>query len=122
MNRAHIETTLSNLKRIAVFKQHLYGKYPKKGTKDDILSVMRDVAYIQWDPITIVAPSHVLSIWSRVGDFRLKDLEELMWKDKKVFEHWTPILMLMLTEDYPIFHSLMRRFPQSMAGSWGFNC
>jgi uncharacterized protein len=80
--------------------------------------VVRELAYVQWDPVTVVAPSHVLTFWARVGDFRLSDLESLLWDDKKVFEHWTPQLSIVLTEDYPIYHSLMSRYPSSLSGSW----
>jgi uncharacterized protein YcaQ len=73
---------------------------------------------VQWDPVTTVAPSHILSIWSRLGSFRVEDLDALMWKEKKVFEHWTPIASLVLTEDYPLFQSLMKRYPGSLTGSW----
>ena len=103
---------------MAVTKQRLAGKLPATATAEDILSVVRDLAYVQWDPVSIVAPSHVISLWCRVGNFRLSDLERLLWKEKKVFEHWTPIASIVLTEDYPIYYSLMRRYPESLSGSW----
>lgn len=80
---------------------------------------MRDTAYIQWDPVTVVAPSHLLSLLSRIGSFSPSDLERLLWDEKKVFEHWTPIGSLVLTEDYPIYYSLMMRYPGSLSSSWG---
>ena len=66
----------------------------------------------------MVAPSHVLSFWARVGDFRLSDLDGLLWDEKTFFEHWTPQASIVLTEDYPIYHSLMSRYPASLSGSW----
>ena len=102
-----------------VTKQHLAGKLPTKATSKDILSVVRDLAYVQWDPISIVAPSHVLSLWSRIGDFQLSDLDRMLWEDKRLFLHWTPIASIVLTEDYPLYYSLMRRYPNSLSNSWG---
>ena len=67
----------------------------------------------------MVAPSHIISLWSRLGAFKSSDLDRLMWRDRKVFLHWTPIAFLVLTEDYPIFHSLMKRYPESLTKSWG---
>ncbi len=52
------------------------------------MSVVRDLTFVQLDPIEVVAPSHVLTLWSRVGDFRLSDLERLLWDEKRLFEHW----------------------------------
>lgn len=82
------------------------------------MSVVRDLAYVQWDPVSIVAPSHIISLWSRLGKFRHSDLEGLLWKEKKAFLHWTPMASIVLTEDFPLYHSLMRRYPESLTGSW----
>ncbi len=84
-----------------------------------ILSVVRDLAYVQWDPVGIVAPSHVISLWSRVADFRPSDLERLLWDEKKLFLSWTPIASIVPTEDYPLHYSLMQRYPDSLSDSWG---
>ncbi|MDA4129717.1 MAG: hypothetical protein OK457_02995 [Thaumarchaeota archaeon] len=51
---------------------------PDKATGEDILSVVWDLAYVQWDPISVIAPSHVISLWSRLGKFRLSDLDSLL--------------------------------------------
>jgi uncharacterized protein YcaQ len=106
------------IRRLAVTKQHLAGELPAKATRRDILSIVRDLAYVQWDPISIVAPSHVISLWARLGNFRVADLGNLLWDEKKLFEHWTPIASIVLTEDYPLYYSLMRRYPGSLSGSW----
>ncbi|MBO0888840.1 YcaQ family DNA glycosylase, partial [Candidatus Bathyarchaeota archaeon] len=55
---------------------------------------------------------------SRLGNFRIADLQKLLWDEKKLFEYWTPIASLVLTEDYPIYNSLMKRYPGSLSGSW----
>ncbi len=82
--------------------------------------MVRDLVYVQWDPIAVVAPSHVLSLWNRVGDFRLSDLEGLLWDDKRLFLHWANFAAsLVLTEDYPMYYSMMRRYPESIGKSWG---
>lgn len=105
-------------RRLFITKQHLAGNPVQGGFDKKITTVISDLAYVQWDPVTVVAPSHLISIWSRIGDFQLPDLEKLMWSDKKVFLHWTPIAILALMEDYPIFYSLMKEYPESLAKSW----
>ena len=111
-------TSIAGIRRLAVTKQHLAGRMPAKATSENILSVIRDLAYVQWDPISVIAPSHMISLWSRVGKFRLSDLDRLLWDEKKLFQHWTPIASIVLTRDYPLFYSLMRRYPESLSGSW----
>ncbi len=119
MSRAPLHGSLEAVRRLAVTKQHLQGKLPARATTTAILSVVRDLGYVQWDPVSIVAPSHLISFWSRVGGFRPPDLERLLWKQKKLLEHWTPLASIVLTEDYPLFRSLMQRYPESLSHSWG---
>lgn len=114
-----VTTSLKDARRLAVTKQHLTGVTHKVAAQDAILSVIRDLAFVQWDPISIVAPSHHISLWSREDRFRPRDLERLLWEERSVFEHWMPIASLVLTEDYPIYHSLMKRYPESLCRSWG---
>ena len=84
-----------------------------------IVSVIRDLGFVQWDPVDVVAPSHLITLWSRVGKFRMSDLDRLLWDDKKLFEHWSHAASIVLTEDYPLFYSLMKRYPESLSKSWG---
>lgn len=100
-------------------KQRLAGKLPGRATKEDLLSVVRDTCFIQWDPVDAVAPSHIIAFWSRLGNYRISDLDRLLWEEKKLFLHWTPAASIVLTEDYPIYSSLMRRYPESLSKSWG---
>ena len=114
-----ITATSEAARRLTVTKQRLAGRRPQRGNREDIVSVIRDLGYVQWDPVTVVAPSHVVSLWSRLGDFRLSDLEGLLWDERRVFEHWTPIASIVRTEDYPLFNYLMERYPESLSRSWG---
>jgi len=102
-----------------VTKQHLAGKVPTGPATEMIVSVIRDLGFVQWDPVDVVAPSHLITLWSRVGKFRMSDLDRLLWDDKKLFEHWSHAASIVLTEDYPLFYSLMKRYPESLSKSWG---
>jgi uncharacterized protein YcaQ len=120
LSKANISISAENARRLAVTRQHLAGKLPAKPTRERILSVVRDLTFVQWDPIAVVAPSHVLSLWNRVGDFQLADLEKLLWDEKKLFLHWVNFAAsLVLTEDYPLYYSMMKRYPESIGKSWG---
>jgi len=110
---------LESARRLIVTKQRLAGKLPRGSAREAILSVIRDLGFVQWDPINVVAPSHVLALWSRVGNFRPSDLDRLLREEKKVFEHWSHSASIVLTEDYPLHLSLMRRYPESLSKSWG---
>lgn len=119
MTESALSASLEAVRRLAVTKQHLAARRPRTSPSESILAVVRDLAFVQWDPISIVAPSHVLSLWSRIDGFSLPALDRLLWREKKLFLTWTPIASIVPTEDYPLHHSLMRRYPDSLSGSWG---
>jgi len=118
LSKPTISTSIENVRRLAVTKQRLAGRLPSRATRQHILSVVRDLCYVQWDPIDAVAPSHIIALWSRIGNFQPSDLDNLLFEDKKLFLHQAPA-MIVLTEDYPLFYSLMRRYPESLSKSWG---
>ncbi|TMI44597.1 hypothetical protein E6H23_00400, partial [Candidatus Bathyarchaeota archaeon] len=120
MDKATMTASAQAARRLPVTNQHLAGKLRSKATGKDILSVVRDLTFVQWDPIAVVAPSHVLSLWNRLGDFRLSDLEKLLWDEKRLFLHWVNLAAsIVLTEDYPLYFSMMKRYPESIGKSWG---
>ncbi len=118
LNTETISITPEQARRLFIFKQHLVGNSKEGNFGESLISIIRDICYIQWDPVTVVAPSHFISMWSRMGIFNWSHLEELMWKSREIFLHWTPIAYLVLTEDYPIFYSLMKEYPESLGSSW----
>ena len=119
LRKETVQASLEGIRRLAVARQHLAGRLQGRPSAEDIVSLIRDLPFVQWDPVTVVAPSHIISLWSRLGPFRVSDLDRLMWRDRNVLLNWTPIAFLVLTEDYPIYHSLMKRYPESLTKSWG---
>ncbi len=114
-----VSAPIESIRRLAVTNQCLSGFRRAKADDEAILAAVKKTCYIQWDPISVIAPSHVIALWARLGSFRLSSLEKLMWKEKKLFLHWTPIATVVLTEDYPLYYSLMKRYPESLTRSWG---
>jgi uncharacterized protein len=102
-----------------VTKQGLSGGRRRTPTTDDILSVGRDLCYVQWDPVSVVAPAHMLTLWSRLGKFRESDLERLLHVERRLFRYCAHADSIVLTEDYPLYRSLMSRYPESLSSGWG---
>lgn len=113
------EIPVRTVRRLILSKQWLAGPRPPPSTPAAIRAVIRELGYVQWDPVPIVAPSHHLALWSRLRGYRPEQLERLLWEERSVFEHWLPMASLVLTEDYPMFRSFMRRYPDSLSDSWG---
>lgn len=121
-----LSTTLEAARRLAVTKQSLSSNLPSKPGSQDILDVFRKLGCIQLDPISAVAPSHLIVLWSRLGNYDKTDLDKLLWKDRKIFEYWAHQASLVLMEDYPIYYHVMRGYPEfstpwnaSQESPWG---
>jgi hypothetical protein len=71
---------------------------------------MRDIRYLQYDPMRVVAPSHLLVLWSRLGQYDPALLDSLLWRERKLFEDWAQTTSIVLTEDYSIFNALKQGF------------
>lgn len=111
--------SLQTARRLAVSKQHL-SRSPRPNTgPEGILSVLRDLAYVQLDTFSTVVPPQVIALWSRVGKFRLDQLEDLLWRDRKVLEACPEPASYVLAEDYPLLLSLMRGYPRGVRSWWG---
>ncbi len=118
MENEIISATPENVRRLFIYKQHLDRDSLRGSFREKFNSLMDDICFVQWDPVTVVAPSHLISIWSRIGKFKWAELDRQMWDEKSVFLHFTPTAMLVRMQDYPIFYSLMKNYPESLGNSW----
>jgi len=96
-------------RRLAIMRQHLAGPRPPANS-NGIMDIMRDLGYVQIDPMRVVERSHLLVLWSRLGPYNLAHLDKLLWKERQFFEDWAQATSIVLTEDYPIFKALKRTF------------
>lgn len=98
----------THVRRLIVSKQHLDG-----AARPPMLDVIRDLGCVQLDPIRRVERTHLLVLWSRLGVFDPAQLERLRWEERSLFEYWAHAASLVLTEDYPIHATHMRRVRRS---------
>ena len=98
-------------RRLAASRQRLTGP-TAPADPEAIMSVVTDLGSLQIDPISVVARSHLLVLWSRLGRYDPADLEALLWRERRLFEYWTHAAAIVCTHDYPIHSLLMRRHPR----------
>ncbi len=104
-----ITITPTIARRLAITRQRLAGPRPKPNAAG-IMEVARDLRCLQLDPISAVARSHLLVLWSRLGRYDPAHLDTLLWKDRSLFEYWAHCASIVLTEDYPLHQALMRSY------------
>jgi hypothetical protein len=93
-------------RRLALTRQRLAGPRPAS-----LLEVGRDLGCLQLDPLSVVARSHQLVLWSRAGAYEMAALDNLLWQERRFFEYWAHCASIVLTEDYPLHYRMMRAYP-----------
>ena len=105
-----LDSSVQDARQVAIIKQHLAGTRPASPTRKNLYKVIKSLSYLQIDPISVVARSHELVLWSRLGRYKLSDLDYLLWKERKLFEYFAHAASIVLTEDYPLHSARMRHF------------
>src|SRR5215211_8175427 len=75
-------------------------------TKDDVLGAVRRMGVLQIDSIAVVARSPYLVLWSRLGPYEPRWLDELL-AEGALFEYWAHAASLIPIEDYGLYRGLM---------------
>src|SRR5512133_4293759 len=75
------------------------------GSATGVLDTVRQLGFLQMDPISTVAPPQYLVLWSRLGPYDRAELDRLLWEEKKLFE-WKAFIYP--TEDLPLIRALTR--------------
>ncbi len=105
---AKLSLTPAEVRRLAVTSQRLAGP-PPVADRAAVLDIVRQLRCLQLDPISVVARTQLLVLWSRLGQFDPALLEELL-AERTLFEYWAHCASLVLTEDYQIHAWMMRGY------------
>ena len=103
------EVEVEEARRIAVRAQRL------DGSARGVLTTVRRLGFLQLDPISAVAPPQHLVLWSRLGPWDVRELDRLLWKERKLVE-WRAFLYP--AEDLPLLRARMRRSLNRNADDW----
>ena len=81
------------------------------GSATNVLDTVRQLGFLQIDPISTVAPPQQLVLWSRLGPYDRTELDRLLWDEKKLFE-WNAYIWPI--ESLPLLRARMRRRRRDM--------
>ena len=82
------------------------GSAPRHATKDDVRGIIRRMGVLQIDSISVVARSPYLVLWSRLGSYEPRWLDELL-AEGAIFEYWSHAACFIPIEDYGLYRRLM---------------
>jgi len=78
----------------------------RRATKDDVRAIIRRMGVLQIDSISVVARSPYLVLWSRLGSYEPRWLDELL-AEGAIFEYWSHAACFIPIEDYGLYRRLM---------------
>src|SRR5258705_10096337 len=99
-----VRITARDARRLAVAAQRLVGA--SRATRTGILEVIRDIGYLQFDPINVVARNPQLVLWSRIGRYDPALPEGLL--PKRELSGTVPFIVP--ASDFPVHAAPMRAY------------
>lgn len=96
-------------------KQLLTVSRPLSG-KAGAFKIIDTLGYVQIDTINVIDRSHHIVLFSRCPDYRHEYLDELLARDKKIFEYWAHMASYVPIKDYRYYIRRMKEPPKK--GSW----
>jgi uncharacterized protein len=103
---SEIRLTEEGARRVLLAAQGLARRPRRKARKADVLEAVRRMGTLQIDTISVVARSPYLVLWSRLGDYDPRWLDELL-AEGALFEYWAHEACFLAREDYPLFRNRM---------------
>src|SRR5690349_16485947 len=88
-----------------------------RATKEDCLAAIRRMGLLQIDTISVVARSPYLVLWSRLGDYEPRWLEELL-AEGALFEYWSHAACFLPIEDFCIYRHRMLEYAAGNIWRW----
>ncbi|MFC8451938.1 winged helix-turn-helix domain-containing protein [Kitasatospora sp. NPDC057223] len=110
-------TTLSadEARRIALRAQGLLGAPDRRA---GVRGVLRHLGAVQLDTISVLARSHELIPYARLGAVGRPDVEAAYWGGGTSFEYWSHAACVLPVEEWPLF-AFRRRQYRGRGNLWG---
>lgn len=96
-----ITLTKQDARRFILKKQGLLSR--DFSGKESILSFVKQVGCLQYDPIDVVGKNAELVLFSRIENVEKRHLHELLYTERKLLDQWDKNMAIYLTEDFPKF-------------------
>src|SRR5215207_11587101 len=98
--------SLTAARALLLAAQGLSSPPERPATKDDVLWAVRRMGVLQIDSISVIARSPYLVLWSRLGSYEPRWLDELL-AEGALFEYWSHAACFVPIEDYGLYRRLM---------------
>jgi len=103
--------SIEEARKVALFAQ--LHNLQKLSGKNGVYELIRQLGYVQIDTISVVERAHHHTIWSRIPDYDKPWLDELLSRDRLIYEHWGHAASYLPMEDYRFSLPRMQLFPDT---------
>ncbi|GGT90518.1 winged helix-turn-helix domain-containing protein [Streptomyces lateritius] len=94
------ELSADEARRIALRAQGFLGAPDRRG---GVRGVLRHLGQIQLDTISVLARSHELIPYARLGAVGRTTVEDAYWTERHAFEYWSHAACILPIEEWPLF-------------------
>ncbi len=109
--------SLEAVRGLMIAAQGLDDRPRPPATKKSVRSIIRQMHILQIDSINVIARSHQLVLWSRLGDYDPRWLEDLL-EEGALFEYWSRAASFLPIEEYPLYRHLHEGWLGGRAHQW----
>jgi uncharacterized protein YcaQ len=106
-------------RRIAVVAQGFAPRVSSQASQQSITKLIKQIGLLQLDSVNVLVRSHYLPLFSRLGPYSTKLLDQLSYGPRRaLFEYWGHEASLIPLEYHSLFRWRMERAAQGQ-GVWG---
>jgi uncharacterized protein YcaQ len=106
-----MKLTLTGARALLLAAQGLGDIPARPADKTDVLATIRRMGLLQIDTISVVARSPYLVLWSRLGAYDPRWLDQLL-AEGALFEYWSHAACFLPIEDFPLYRRLMLEYAE----------
>jgi uncharacterized protein len=109
---AEVTITPDEARRMTLRAQGFLGATPWRATRSGVAAMLRRVGAVQLDTISVLARSHELVAYARLGPVPREQIEQAYWHPAKpaAFEYWAHAACVLPLEQWPYFAFRRRAF------------
>jgi len=109
---AEVTITPDEARRMTLRAQGFLGATPWRATRSGVTAMLRRVGAVQLDTISVLARSHELVAYARLGPVPREQVEQAYWHQARpaAFEYWAHAACVLPLEQWPYFAFRRRAF------------
>ena len=109
---AEVTITPDEARRMTLRAQGFLGATPWRATRSGVTAMLRRVGAVQLDTISVLARSHELVAYARLGPVPREQIEQAYWHPARpaAFEYWAHAACVLPLEQWPYFAFRRRAF------------